>query len=933
MTPPCHMNNRSGCRLAQKATRVPGKTPAVVRDLNRGRQSIRYITTAPGETRTTALGAPLAPTTMSGFIRRTAARALDLTGYLSPSSSPLPDDDSAQRRGATAAPARSDAPPVLAASAHGSSEASPTAPVAPPAISHAFTAQSALPGVSEDALRDIVDEVATAASDRNLAMSATQHASVTKVLVCAMVQRPRSNDKGFWDHEQVFDTSSDVGKLRVRLDSAYADHQALKVQLLTQTGLRENAELFARQATAEIEELKAELKRAKESDAAHLRRFMDAQVSLDASTETTEKLRQFIKSIQESNLSIQKQVQREREVFKAKVVANAKQTSKLHRLLSDLIKGDSSDVQALQSKVAVQRDRIHRLTRANGIFASRWIFARWMLLPSCWLPKRAAPDFSDISFLTGIASGDIKRDLLDLDQSTRDALAQLQQLDAAAGVSTPLKVNIAKAVHYTKQPGKRRRLRRAGCSSESSPSPSSNSEDSKRPRRKPSGGPKAALAAAGLADVPGIASGPSPSKRRGLRMPKAWRKTKPAKKRRAASGPIAVPPKDRPVFKTTDPRLRGSQAAPAAPSSPSPSPIIPSVAAPASGPSLAVTQGSAQASLSTDDSRGARTVSQPAPTDASIVTRHAASPGEGSTRRTSSVTGSGTAAGTFVKVGLRLYPSSMFPVPSHAATSSSAPASADIQLHSPAQFTSSLLAERESASDSDVLGLESEVVEVSSGDGGSRSPAAPSGGDVEEKTEDIVVDSPVQEIPTVQRSIASGWRRSSVESSAASSTSSAPLTHSGPGVVIVSTFAPGFDPRSTIPSSDIPVPVHGVQPIVRSSAKLPSSTNTIVDLRFHKKTTQRCWFAIICARVPTPIGGQAVAPCSIEGIIAFANFADANHPFQAYLRSLPDRSSIFDSSVLDIDMVISRRAPLTLRCFHLWLRLRGQTNNTTLAIA
>ncbi|KAG2788005.1 hypothetical protein PC116_g21465 [Phytophthora cactorum] len=240
MTPPCHMNNRSGCRLAQKATRVPGKTPAVVRDLNRGRQSIRYITTAPGETRTTALGAPLAPTTMSGFIRRTAARALDLTGYLSPSSSPvsldpphlitgcsfaqfdviqLPDDDSAQRRGATAAPARSDAPPVLAASAHGSSEASPTAPVAPPAISHAFTAQSALPGVSEDALRDIVDEVATAASDRNLAMSATQHASVTKVLVCAMVQRPRSNDKGFWDQFNRAQTVDEVGLLAVSKSS------------------------------------------------------------------------------------------------------------------------------------------------------------------------------------------------------------------------------------------------------------------------------------------------------------------------------------------------------------------------------------------------------------------------------------------------------------------------------------------------------------------------------------------------------------------------------------------------------------------------------------------------------------------------------------------------------------------------------------------
>ncbi|KAG2785410.1 hypothetical protein PC116_g24318 [Phytophthora cactorum] len=32
-------------------------------------------------------------------------------------------------------------------------------------------------------------------------------------------------------------------------------------------------------------------------------------------------------------------------------------------------------------------------------------------------------------------------------------------------------------------------------------------------------------------------------------------------------------------------------------------------------------------------------------------------------------------------------------------------------------------------------------------------------------------------------------------------------------------------------------------------------------------------------------------------------------------------------------MVISRRAPLTLRYFHLWRRLRGQTSNTTQAIA
>ncbi|KAG3004507.1 hypothetical protein PC121_g18723 [Phytophthora cactorum] len=568
-----------------------------------------------------------------------------------------------------------------------------------------------------------------------------------------------------------------------------------------------------------------------------------------------------MKSIQESNLSIQKQVQREREVFKAKVVANAKQTSKLHRLLSDLIKGDLSDVQALQSKVAVPRDRIHRLTRANGILrqqadlramdADTLVLATEGSFPplSCiLLLQQTVPDFSDVSFFTGIASGDINLDLLDLDQSTRDAHTQLQQLGAAAGVSTPLEVNIAKEVHHAKKPGKRRRLRRARSSSKSLPSPSSDSEDSKRRHRKPSGSPKTACCCWARQRSRHRQRSESLETSRSA-YAQGLRKTKPAKKRRAASGPIAVPPKDRSTFKATDPRLRDSPTAPATSSSPSPSPIIPSVAAPASGPSLAVTQGPAQALLSTGDSRGARTVSQPAPTDVSIVARRAASPGEGSARRTSSVTGSGTVAGTSVKVSLHLYPSSMFPVPSHAAASSSVPASAhspdslsDPSPREPAtpsrqssqrsMFKSSLLAEQESGLDSDVLGLELDVVEVSSGDEGSRSPASPSSVDAEEKTEDVTVDSPVQEVPSSQPSrrvlsLTPGSgpviRLSSEASPAAGSipvpsqaplqtpgdTSAAPLTHSRPGVVIVSTFTPGFGPRSVRHSSACPrCPAH-----------------------------------------------------------------------------------------------------------------------------
>ncbi|KAG3142449.1 hypothetical protein PC128_g24777 [Phytophthora cactorum] len=124
-----------------------------------------------------------------------------------------------------------------------------------------------------------------------------------------------------------------------------------------------------------------------------------------------------------------------------------------------------------------------------------------------------------------------------------------------------------------------------------------------------------------------------------------------------------------------------------------------------------------------------------------------------------------------------------------------------------------------------------------------------------------------------------------------------------------------------------------MQPLVCSSAKLSVSSNPVVELKFHNRAAQRCWFSIICARVPIPIGGHSVAPCIVEGIIAFANLRDHNHPFQAHIHLMRDRARIFDSVVIDIAMPISRQPPLTLRYFHLWRILRGQTDAFTLTIA
>lgn len=53
--------------------------------------------------------------------------------------------------------------------------------------------------------------------------------------------------------------------------------------------------------------------------------------------------------------------------------------------------------------------------------------------------------------LTGITEGYIYLFLLKLD----DVLCQLQELDAAPGVTISHEVNVVKAVHRTKNPGKR----------------------------------------------------------------------------------------------------------------------------------------------------------------------------------------------------------------------------------------------------------------------------------------------------------------------------------------------------------------------------------------------------------------------------------------------------------------------------------------------
>ncbi|KAF4040040.1 hypothetical protein GN244_ATG07775 [Phytophthora infestans] len=143
-----------------------------------------------------------------------------------------------------------------------------------------------------------------------------------------------------------------------------------------------------------------------------------------------------------------------------------------------------------------------------------------------------------------------------------------------------------------------------------------------------------------------------------------------------------------------------------------------------------------------------------------------------------------------------------------------------------------------------------------------------------------------------------------------SEASSAAQTRSYPGMVIVSTLSPCFEHRQTVPSSSIPVPTHGVWPVERLSAKISTSSTPVFDLRFHKRSARWCWM-LICASVPSPIRGNAVAPCSVGSKIAFGNLNDLRHPIYAYLLQLPDQACLFDSTAMHLAVLPSACATLT----------------------
>ncbi|KAE9264538.1 hypothetical protein PR003_g32770 [Phytophthora rubi] len=124
-------------------------------------------------------------------------------------------------------------------------------------------------------------------------------------------------------------------------------------------------------------------------------------------------------------------------------------------------------------------------------------------------------------------------------------------------------------------------------------------------------------------------------------------------------------------------------------------------------------------------------------------------------------------------------------------------------------------------------------------------------------------------------------------------------------------------------TADLPPSIRGWQPLVRPKKKVILTMAPFVEPGFEKKGAQLCWYRILNFRTPMPIDGDLVLKCTAEGIMAFAGWADPQHPWQILNQKLPESALLFDVEPFMPDVHISIRGSKEARTVKLWRQTHG----------
>ncbi|KAG7393496.1 hypothetical protein PHYPSEUDO_007333 [Phytophthora pseudosyringae] len=165
--------------------------------------------------------------------------------------------------------------------------------------------------------------------------------------------------------------TSEVARLRSQLYSAEAAQTAAEQSRAREGMLRENAELFSREATEELDQAKKEICLQRELEQLSLRNLDEYHAQVELHNELSLRQENRVKAAEESVNRLKRQLQCEQEVFKAAVATSTSQSKRLHRLLSNSDIADDSSSARLRQRNEYVQEQVMQLIQANKVLRDR----------------------------------------------------------------------------------------------------------------------------------------------------------------------------------------------------------------------------------------------------------------------------------------------------------------------------------------------------------------------------------------------------------------------------------------------------------------------------------------------------------------------------------------------------------------------------------
>ncbi|ETN06468.1 hypothetical protein PPTG_12591 [Phytophthora nicotianae INRA-310] len=131
--------------------------------------------------------------------------------------------------------------------------------------------------------------------------------------------------------------------------------------------------------------------------------------------------------------------------------------------------------------------------------------------------------------------------------------------------------------------------------------------------------------------------------------------------------------------------------------------------------------------------------------------------------------------------------------------------------------------------------------------------------------------------------------------------------------MIVATYTSATRRVAPAPAQPLPMAHQvypGTRPSVLPSASMPTWVQPFLDMTFTTPGAKLCWERILGLVLPEPTVGDVVVRVTLEGLKAFLDYEEPDHPFQVLRRLLPTQPCYSDIDGFDPLAQVSKRAPI-----------------------